>query len=208
MKKLHHVLEDDDLSLSPSSSSQHSSNYTMPIPSSSSFSWPSDLTPRVTAIQRVNELKDEVKIMLEQQRLIQHDVFEYDAHCPSGIDLRYDFITLCRTFLGDENLSPYLPPYDSVSHQLVMLKFPQRDLVDSGAVQAYLREILAIKHSLTQIEEGKLPVEIIFKADPHDILVGESHVCLKTNIVSLSLIGNGVDHYLIQYSHKNSISSL
>lgn len=187
-----HLLEDDH-TLSPptsctsssSSSYYHTSIHALSSQPSSSYSslnlasWSATQSDhqisRITPARRVNELKDEVKYMLERQRLIRRDVYEYDAHSRSGIDLRYDLITICRTFLGDDNISPYLTPYESVSHQLEMLKFPQRDIIDKGAVQSYLQSIMKIKRALSHSEEFP-PVEIVIKADPQDVLVGESHV--------------------------------
>jgi hypothetical protein len=127
--------------------------------------------------RKVHDLKGEVKYLLERQRLINRDIYEYDAHKMTGIDFRYDAMAICRCLLGDENSSTFNLVV-GLNHQIDQLRFPQRDFVDSVAIQAYVSSIFSYKREVTRLLIGlsMRPVEIVISGDPIDVLVGESHV--------------------------------
>jgi hypothetical protein len=170
------------------------------IPDSNTPTTNSTFGVTATTSQKVHDLKGEVKYLLERQRLINRDIYEYDAHKKTGIDFRYDAVTICRCLLGDENASTLnMTSFIGLNHRLDFLRFPQREIVDTAAIQSYLSSIFSFKREISSLLIGlsMRPVEILISADPIDVLVGETHVIL-TFLLSSSHVGDGDDQTLLQ----------
>jgi hypothetical protein len=127
-----------------------------------------DSTPRLPAghrstAARVEELKLDVKYLLERHRLLQCDVYEVEAHEGSGIDFRYEVSAIAKYFLGSEEVSS--------SCIINAIRFPEREIVGEGNIQEYfLRTQSARKHL-----SGHSSLRT--KCDSSQVLVGPNEVC-------------------------------
>lgn len=131
---------------------------------------------------KVNNLKEEVKYLLERQRLLKNDIYEYEPHSYYGIEFRYIIIDICRNLLGegDDSIDSIISPYLHKSHQIQKISFPQTTLIGNNSIDNYILNIWRIKSDITRKLIGDPPqsVNIIISVDPKDILIGESHVSL------------------------------
>lgn len=133
---------------------------------------------------KVNELKDEVKYLLERKRLLNNDIYEYDSHCKNGIDFRYDIINICYNLLGEELQSTssliILPYLNNKISQIELISFPQRNIIGNDLIEVYISSICTIKREIRSLLIGTppRPIETEISAEPQDVLIGETHVII------------------------------
>lgn len=114
----------------------------------------------------VNALKQQVKYLLERQRLLLRDVYEFDAHDLHGLDMRYDIVSLCRGIFGEEN--DFSPQPILADH----LRFPRRDIFGQD-VGEYVQEMINLRREMCNLHLLRGPPSSI---DPSEILIAEREV--------------------------------
>lgn len=111
---------------------------------------------------RVEQLKLDMKYLLERNRLLQCDVYEYEAHEYCGIDFRYEVSEIAGCFLGTQEVGSKC--------FIDLIRFPEREIVGECNIQEYFLRIQSARLHLSGHSS------LSTSCDVNQVLVGPNEV--------------------------------